>query len=307
MSIVVDITPRRDRDHCRLPRFLSRLHWPFRAVLPLIRLHLCRHVAFASPKRLLRSAAFLTPRRHAIDVLPAQQAAVAATQHRRIASPAIRCCRCSSLRTRTSTCVSSTLVPVRHRSSSRLVSSRLICASLHYVRSLTPVLATGASVGAMIAHPDAVTAVAVDPSGLYAASTGHDGSLRIWDIETKTCIQVRVVPTAAGAVRYQRCCYFCAIVAVVFCCCFCCDCVPARLRSCKRDRLIVVAPRRRNCRCTGRSSTSACMPSPSIPPCRCSPLPEPMPPPRCLPERCPDLGLSSRHRFRLVAAADAYA
>ena len=60
----------------------------------------------------------------------------------------------------------------------------------------------------MTAHMDAVTGLAIDPHGLYILSgsklslslsfilslplstpLGHDGSLRFWSMETKTCVQ----------------------------------------------------------------------------------------------------------------------
>ncbi len=40
-----------------------------------------------------------------------------------------------------------------------------------------------------VGHRDATTSVSIDASGLYFASGGHDGSLRIWDIGSKSCVQ----------------------------------------------------------------------------------------------------------------------
>lgn len=67
---------------------------------------------------------------------------------------------------------------------------------------------TGKMVHSMVAHLDAVTSLAVDPNGLYLLSgsklnlnlyyyfllmivffSGHDSSIRIWNLETKTCVQ----------------------------------------------------------------------------------------------------------------------
>nr|XP_057941018.1 striatin isoform X2 [Doryrhamphus excisus] len=48
---------------------------------------------------------------------------------------------------------------------------------------------TGKSVHSMVAHLDAVTSLAVDPNGLYLMSGSHDCSVRLWNMETKTCIQ----------------------------------------------------------------------------------------------------------------------
>lgn len=41
----------------------------------------------------------------------------------------------------------------------------------------------------MLGHLDAVTCLAVDPSGLALVSGGHDCSLRFWDLSTRTCVQ----------------------------------------------------------------------------------------------------------------------
>uniref|UniRef100_A0A8C5BUL7 Striatin n=1 Tax=Gadus morhua TaxID=8049 RepID=A0A8C5BUL7_GADMO len=41
----------------------------------------------------------------------------------------------------------------------------------------------------MVAHLDAVTSLAVDPNGLYLMSGSHDCSIRLWNLESKTCIQ----------------------------------------------------------------------------------------------------------------------
>ena len=41
----------------------------------------------------------------------------------------------------------------------------------------------------MVAHLDAVTSLSIDPSGLYILSGSHDGSIRLWNMENKTCIQ----------------------------------------------------------------------------------------------------------------------
>ena len=41
----------------------------------------------------------------------------------------------------------------------------------------------------MTTHIEAVTSVTIDPSGVYLATVGHDCSLRIWNIEDKSCTQ----------------------------------------------------------------------------------------------------------------------
>ncbi|XP_064174457.1 striatin-like isoform X1 [Anguilla rostrata] len=48
---------------------------------------------------------------------------------------------------------------------------------------------TGKLIHSMVAHLDAVTSLAVDPNGLYLMSGSHDCSIRLWNMETKTCIQ----------------------------------------------------------------------------------------------------------------------
>ncbi|XP_062320360.1 striatin-like isoform X2 [Osmerus eperlanus] len=48
---------------------------------------------------------------------------------------------------------------------------------------------TGKLTHSMVAHLDAVTSLAVDPNGLYLMSGSHDCSIRLWNLETKTCIQ----------------------------------------------------------------------------------------------------------------------
>ncbi|KAM9411209.1 striatin-like isoform 2-T2 [Salvelinus alpinus] len=48
---------------------------------------------------------------------------------------------------------------------------------------------TGKLIHSMVAHLDAVTSLAVDPNGLYLMSGSHDCSIRLWNLETKTCIQ----------------------------------------------------------------------------------------------------------------------
>ncbi|KAK3533069.1 hypothetical protein QTP70_006581 [Hemibagrus guttatus] len=48
---------------------------------------------------------------------------------------------------------------------------------------------TGKVIHSMVAHLDAVTSLAVDPNGLYLMSGSHDCSIRLWNMESKTCIQ----------------------------------------------------------------------------------------------------------------------
>ncbi|XP_029688696.1 striatin-3 isoform X1 [Takifugu rubripes] len=48
---------------------------------------------------------------------------------------------------------------------------------------------SGKVIHAMVAHLDAVTSLAVDPNGIYLMSGSHDCSLRLWNLDTKTCVQ----------------------------------------------------------------------------------------------------------------------
>ncbi|KAJ8288567.1 hypothetical protein COCON_G00012260 [Conger conger] len=48
---------------------------------------------------------------------------------------------------------------------------------------------TGKLIHAMVAHLDAVTCLAVDPNGIYLMSGSHDCSIRLWNLDSKTCVQ----------------------------------------------------------------------------------------------------------------------
>uniref|UniRef100_A0A8C5BKK1 Striatin-3 n=1 Tax=Gadus morhua TaxID=8049 RepID=A0A8C5BKK1_GADMO len=48
---------------------------------------------------------------------------------------------------------------------------------------------TGKVVHDMVAHLDAVTSLAVDPNGIYLMSGSHDCSVRLWSVDSKTCVQ----------------------------------------------------------------------------------------------------------------------
>lgn len=48
---------------------------------------------------------------------------------------------------------------------------------------------TGKMVHSMVAHLDAVTSLAIDPNGLYVLSGSHDCSIRLWNMDNKTCVQ----------------------------------------------------------------------------------------------------------------------
>ncbi|XP_048732371.1 striatin-3-like isoform X2 [Ostrea edulis] len=48
---------------------------------------------------------------------------------------------------------------------------------------------TGKLIHSMVAHLNAVSSLAVDPNGLYLLSGSHDCSIRLWNLESKTCVQ----------------------------------------------------------------------------------------------------------------------
>ncbi|TKS86119.1 Striatin-4 Zinedin [Collichthys lucidus] len=48
---------------------------------------------------------------------------------------------------------------------------------------------SGKVIHAMVAHLDAVTSLAIDPNGIYLMSGSHDCSLRLWNLDSKTCVQ----------------------------------------------------------------------------------------------------------------------
>lgn len=48
---------------------------------------------------------------------------------------------------------------------------------------------SGQAIDTMVAHLDSVTSLAIDPNGLYLLSGSHDCSIRLWSMETKTCVQ----------------------------------------------------------------------------------------------------------------------
>ncbi|CAF89649.1 unnamed protein product [Tetraodon nigroviridis] len=48
---------------------------------------------------------------------------------------------------------------------------------------------SGKVIHSMVAHLDAVTSLAVDPNGIYLISGSHDCSLRLWNLDSKTCVQ----------------------------------------------------------------------------------------------------------------------
>ncbi|KAL5009242.1 hypothetical protein ScPMuIL_014823 [Solemya velum] len=48
---------------------------------------------------------------------------------------------------------------------------------------------TGKLIHSMVAHLDAVTSLSVDPNGLYLLSGSHDCSIRLWNLDSKTCVQ----------------------------------------------------------------------------------------------------------------------
>ncbi|CAI2354423.1 unnamed protein product [Caenorhabditis sp. 36 PRJEB53466] len=48
---------------------------------------------------------------------------------------------------------------------------------------------TGALVSESVAHVEGVSSLAIDPNGLYLLSGSHDGSIRMWNVEKRSCLQ----------------------------------------------------------------------------------------------------------------------
>uniref|UniRef100_A0A915K454 Striatin n=1 Tax=Romanomermis culicivorax TaxID=13658 RepID=A0A915K454_ROMCU len=48
---------------------------------------------------------------------------------------------------------------------------------------------TGKTIDSVLAHLDSVSCLAIDPNGLYLLSGSHDSSLRLWNLDSKSCIQ----------------------------------------------------------------------------------------------------------------------
>ncbi|ELT95266.1 hypothetical protein CAPTEDRAFT_227918 [Capitella teleta] len=48
---------------------------------------------------------------------------------------------------------------------------------------------SGKMIHSMVAHLEAVTSLAIDPNGLYLLSGSHDCSIRLWNLDSKTCVQ----------------------------------------------------------------------------------------------------------------------
>lgn len=51
------------------------------------------------------------------------------------------------------------------------------------------VRSVGGEVHKMVAHQAPVSSLAIDPSGVYLASTDHGLSIRFWEISSKNCVQ----------------------------------------------------------------------------------------------------------------------
>uniref|UniRef100_A0A0N4Z8X4 WD_REPEATS_REGION domain-containing protein n=1 Tax=Parastrongyloides trichosuri TaxID=131310 RepID=A0A0N4Z8X4_PARTI len=48
---------------------------------------------------------------------------------------------------------------------------------------------TGKLIHSTVAHVESISTLAIDPNGLYLLSGSHDGSLRLWNMEKRTCLQ----------------------------------------------------------------------------------------------------------------------
>ncbi|TKR70876.1 hypothetical protein L596_022843 [Steinernema carpocapsae] len=49
---------------------------------------------------------------------------------------------------------------------------------------------TGQLIHGTVAHVEAISSLAIDPNGLYLLSGSHDGSLRMWNMEKRVCLQL---------------------------------------------------------------------------------------------------------------------
>jgi striatin 1/3/4 len=66
---------------------------------------------------------------------------------------------------------------------------------------------TGKLVHGTVAHVESISTLAIDPNGLYLLSGSHDGSLRLWNMEKRICLQ----EIAAHRKKYDM-----AVMAVAF-------------------------------------------------------------------------------------------
>uniref|UniRef100_A0A0N5BXD3 WD_REPEATS_REGION domain-containing protein n=1 Tax=Strongyloides papillosus TaxID=174720 RepID=A0A0N5BXD3_STREA len=48
---------------------------------------------------------------------------------------------------------------------------------------------TGKLIHSTVAHVESISTLAIDPNGLYLLSGSHDGSIRLWNMEKRTCLQ----------------------------------------------------------------------------------------------------------------------
>lgn len=55
-------------------------------------------------------------------------------------------------------------------------------------------LPSGKVINSIVAHVEAISSLAIDPNGLYLLSGSHDGSIRLWNMEKRMCLQVKNNP-----------------------------------------------------------------------------------------------------------------
>lgn len=48
----------------------------------------------------------------------------------------------------------------------------------------------GKLISSSVAHIEGISSLAIDPNGLYLLSGSNDGSLRLWNMEKRICLQV---------------------------------------------------------------------------------------------------------------------
>lgn len=60
------------------------------------------------------------------------------------------------------------------------------------------------SVAKMLCHKQPLRACAVDPTGMYLATTAVDASLKIWDLRTYKCLQSYRVGSGASHATFSQ-------------------------------------------------------------------------------------------------------
>lgn len=70
---------------------------------------------------------------------------------------------------------------------------------------LSYIVLSGKMIHGTVAHVEAISCLAIDPNGLYLLSGSHDGSLRLWNMEKRICLQVLILhELRAGSFLFIR-------------------------------------------------------------------------------------------------------